>query len=66
MLGKLAQLDNADYSQLLETARSSWDESRFTKLATLPHADWTSHLHLLAHRQRADLMQDLAVEVIKK
>ncbi len=29
-------------------------------LATLPYPDWQSHLHLLAHCTRADLMQDLA------
>jgi glycerol-3-phosphate cytidylyltransferase-like family protein len=29
-------------------------------LAALPYDDWQSHLHLLAHRKRADLMSDLA------
>ena len=29
-------------------------------LTTLSSNDWKSHLHLLAHRTRADLMQDLA------
>ena len=28
-------------------------------LATLPHSDWISYLHILAHRERSDLMQDL-------
>jgi hypothetical protein len=29
-------------------------------LAKLPYLDWKTHLHLLAHRKRADLMGDLA------
>jgi ABC-type transporter Mla MlaB component len=29
-------------------------------LATLPHPDWCKYLHLLAHRDRASLMGDLA------
>ena len=29
-------------------------------LASLPAPDWHNHLHLLAHRKRADLMGDLA------
>jgi hypothetical protein len=33
--------------------------SSSSSLANLPYEDWKSHLHLLAHRQRADLMGDL-------
>jgi hypothetical protein len=29
-------------------------------LATLPYSDWQTFLHVLAHRQRSDLIQDLA------
>ena len=28
-------------------------------LATLPYSEWQTYLHILAHRKRADLMQDL-------
>jgi ABC-type transporter Mla MlaB component len=28
-------------------------------LATLPYPEWQTHLHILAHRKRSDLMQDL-------
>ncbi|WP_434683587.1 NB-ARC domain-containing protein [Pseudanabaena minima] len=28
-------------------------------LATLPYSEWQTHLHILAHRKRSDLMQDL-------
>jgi len=29
-------------------------------LETLPYSEWQTHLHILAHRKRSDLMQDLA------
>jgi hypothetical protein len=30
-------------------------------IATLPYSDWQTYLHLLAYRQRSDLMQSLAI-----
>jgi hypothetical protein len=27
-------------------------------LATLPYSEWQTHLHILSHRERSDLMQD--------
>jgi hypothetical protein len=30
-------------------------------LATLPHSDWQTYLHLLAHHKRSDLMQDFVI-----
>ncbi|NET32058.1 MAG: hypothetical protein F6K19_08650 [Cyanothece sp. SIO1E1] len=40
-------------------AKALSDSLPYLPLTTLSHADWQSSLHLLAYRQRSDLMQDL-------
>ena len=54
------------YQTTLEITRNLTDTKHLNRylsclpLTALPYTDWTTYLHLLAHRKRADLMGDLA------
>ena len=59
--GNLSKIYEAILAIVHKPSRAQAISSYITRLslATLPYSEWQTHLHILAHRKRSDLMQDL-------
>jgi glycerol-3-phosphate cytidylyltransferase-like family protein len=64
LLSELAKINSTYFEMLGHRQTMVWKElakidSSYTNRLSPPYSEWQTHLHILAHRKRSDLMQDL-------